>query len=220
MADLSISRFLPVQKFTHEEKQTRKRVWWGCIILDRYTARSVVLYPDSQDSTDPSYSYIGRPGNIHERDYDTSFPSDIEPDENEKWRPLRPDGREFSSVGALSDATDPLAGLSRYPTTKAHSLSCFNAAGALAVIINRVSPSSLARLSNTYDEDVSRSSLISTLFARGSLDSPARHCCPSSTSLSQVGTSLCLLIWPTIPRLPRSHRLTYVLHPLYNIVRH
>lgn len=21
--------FLPVQKFSHEEKQTRKRVWWG-----------------------------------------------------------------------------------------------------------------------------------------------------------------------------------------------
>lgn len=37
--------FLPVQRFSHEEKQTRKRVWWGCIILDRYTA-----------------SYIGRPG--------------------------------------------------------------------------------------------------------------------------------------------------------------
>lgn len=42
-------RFLPVQRFSHEEKQTRKRVWWGCIILDRYTA-----------------SYIGRPGTIHE----------------------------------------------------------------------------------------------------------------------------------------------------------
>lgn len=25
--------FLPVQRFTHEEKQTRKRVWWGCIII-------------------------------------------------------------------------------------------------------------------------------------------------------------------------------------------
>lgn len=61
--------FLPVQQFSHEEKQTRKRVWWGCIILDRYTA-----------------SYIGRPGTIHERDYDTSFPLEDEPDEVRLFR--------------------------------------------------------------------------------------------------------------------------------------
>lgn len=33
--------YLPVQRFSHEEKQTRKRAWWGCIILDRYTASYV-----------------------------------------------------------------------------------------------------------------------------------------------------------------------------------
>lgn len=27
--------FLPVQRFSHEEKQTRKRVWWGCIIIGK-----------------------------------------------------------------------------------------------------------------------------------------------------------------------------------------
>lgn len=72
---------LPVRRFQHEEKQTRKRVWWGCIILDRYTA-----------------SYIGRPGTIHERDYDTSFPSEEEPDEQEQWRPLRPDGTQWNEA--------------------------------------------------------------------------------------------------------------------------
>lgn len=25
--------FLPIQRFTHEEKQTRKRIWWACVIL-------------------------------------------------------------------------------------------------------------------------------------------------------------------------------------------
>lgn len=119
----SLRRFLPVQRFSHEEKQTRKRVWWGCIILDRYTA-----------------SYIGRPGTIHERDYDTSFPSEDEPDEHEQWRPLRPDGTDWS-VPPKADSDDPQVALARYPPTKAYTLSCFNAAGALAVIINRVRPS-------------------------------------------------------------------------------
>ncbi|KAL8286842.1 hypothetical protein RQP46_003848 [Phenoliferia psychrophenolica] len=113
--------FLPVQRFSHEEKQTRKRVWWGCIILDRYTA-----------------SYIGRPGTIHERDYDTSFPSEDEPDEHEQWKPLRPDGSEWTSA-PKPDSDQPRAmPLARYPPTKSHTLSCFNAAGALAVIINRI----------------------------------------------------------------------------------
>lgn len=117
------NRFLPVQRFSHEEKQTRKRVWWGCIILDRYTA-----------------SYIGRPGTIHERDYDTSFPSEDEPDEHEQWKPLRPDGTECSSPPKADSDQPRSSTLARYPPTKTHTLSCFNAAGALAVIINRVRP--------------------------------------------------------------------------------
>ncbi|KAK4053492.1 hypothetical protein OIV83_001659 [Microbotryomycetes sp. JL201] len=111
--------FLPVSKFSHEEKQTRKRVWWGCIILDRYTA-----------------SYIGRPGTIHERDYDTSFPSEDEPDEHEQWRPIRPDGTDWSVPPRHPDS-EPST-VQRYPPTKAHTLSCFNASGALAVVINRI----------------------------------------------------------------------------------
>ncbi|KAM0788534.1 hypothetical protein ACM66B_001662 [Microbotryomycetes sp. NB124-2] len=111
--------FLPVSKFSHEEKQTRKRVWWGCIILDRYTA-----------------SYIGRPGTIHERDYDTSFPSEDEPDEHEQWRPIRPDGTDWSVPPKHADSEPSTA--QRYPPTKAHTLSCFNASGALAVVINRI----------------------------------------------------------------------------------
>ncbi|KAI5480235.1 hypothetical protein MNV49_001566 [Pseudohyphozyma bogoriensis] len=112
--------YLPVQRFSHEEKQTRKRVWWGCIILDRYTS-----------------SYIGRPGTIHERDYDTSFPSEDEPDENEQWKPLRPDGTHWSSPPKPGSEAIRV-NLTRYPNTKAHTMSCFNAAGALAVIINRI----------------------------------------------------------------------------------
>lgn len=77
-------------------------------------------------------------GTIHERDYDTSFPSEDEPDEHEQWRPIRPDGTDWSVPPKSSDMEDNKA-LARYPPTKAHTLSCFNAAGALAVVINRVS---------------------------------------------------------------------------------
>ncbi|GAA5998630.1 uncharacterized protein JCM10292_007114 [Rhodotorula paludigena] len=116
--------FLPIQRFTHEEKQTRKRIWWACVILDRYTS-----------------SYIGRPGTIHERDYDCGFPSEDEPDEHEQWRPIRVDGTEWTSNAKAG--SDPLPEenakfLKAYPPTRAHTLSCFNAAGALAVIINRI----------------------------------------------------------------------------------
>ncbi|GAA5966610.1 hypothetical protein JCM3765_005674 [Sporobolomyces pararoseus] len=116
--------FLPVQRFTHEEKQTRKRVWWGCIIIDRYTS-----------------SYIGRPGAIHERDYDTGFCSEDEPDEHEQWRPIRLDGTDFHSPPKNVDSQFPEdinRVLKGYPTTRAHTLSCFNAHAALAVIINRI----------------------------------------------------------------------------------
>ncbi|KWU41105.1 hypothetical protein RHOSPDRAFT_13191, partial [Rhodotorula sp. JG-1b] len=116
--------FVPIQRFSHEEKQTRKRVWWACVILDRYTA-----------------SYIGRPGTIHERDYDCGFPSEDEPDEHEQWRPVRVDGTEFTGppkAGAESLPAENAQFLKSYPPIRAHTLSCFNAAAALAVIINRI----------------------------------------------------------------------------------
>ncbi|GAA5936055.1 uncharacterized protein JCM15063_002694 [Sporobolomyces koalae] len=116
--------FLPVQRFSHEEKQTRKRIWWGCIIMDRYTS-----------------SYIGRPGAIHERDYDTGFCSEDEPDEHEQWRPIRLDGTDYHSPAKNPESQFPeeiTKVLKAYPTTRAHTLSCYNAKAALAVIINRI----------------------------------------------------------------------------------
>ncbi|GAA5872802.1 hypothetical protein JCM8547_005707 [Rhodosporidiobolus lusitaniae] len=121
-----VSRWkLPVEKFGYEEQQLRKRIWWGCLAMDRYTS-----------------SYIGRPGAIHERDYDCSFPSENEPDEHEQWRPIRVDGTEWSEPPKSSTVDLPpkevAEVLRRYPTGRAHTLSCFNAAGTLAVIINRI----------------------------------------------------------------------------------
>lgn len=74
-----------------------------------------------------------------ERDYCTSLPSEDEPDENEQWRPLRPDGTEWSSPPKADSDQISSPNLARYPPTRTNAISCFNAAGALAVIINRVS---------------------------------------------------------------------------------
>jgi hypothetical protein len=104
----------------------------GPLAPDRYTA-----------------SYIGRPGTIHERDYDCGFPSEDEPDEHEQWRPVRVDGTEFSGppkAGSEALPAENAQFLKSYPPIRAHTLSCFNAAAALAVIINRVSwPGSLEK---------------------------------------------------------------------------
>lgn len=148
--------YLPIQRFTHEEKQARKRVWWACVILG---ASSLAIRDwVTRMISDPSLhaladrytsSYIGRPGTIHERDYDCGFPSEDEPDEHEQWRPIRLDGTEWTAPPNVN-RTHPGSGetvaednakfLKAYPPTRAHTLSCFNAAGALAVIINRVRP--------------------------------------------------------------------------------
>lgn len=86
-------------------------------------------------------SYIGRPGTIHERDYDCGFPSENEPDEHEQWRPIRVDGTEWHEEPKNPSNLPPpevVEHLKSYPPTRAHTLSCFNAAGSLAVIVNRV----------------------------------------------------------------------------------
>lgn len=45
------------QLFAARELQERKRIWWGCVVLDSYVS-----------------TYIGRPLAIFERDYDTQLP--------------------------------------------------------------------------------------------------------------------------------------------------
>ena len=171
--------FVPIQRFSHEEKQTRKRVWWACVILGGLLLSSRLwatfrgpeahrlgpLAPDRYTA-----SYIGRPGTIHERDYDCGFPSEDEPDEHEQWRPVRVDGTEFTGppkAGAESLPAENAQFLKSYPPIRAHTLSCFNAAAALAVIINRVSvgenPRRKAQVS--ADPDAKRAQIISNIYA-------------------------------------------------------
>ena len=46
------------QLFVPQELQERRRIWWGCVVLDGYVS-----------------TYIGRPLAIFERDHDTPLPS-------------------------------------------------------------------------------------------------------------------------------------------------
>jgi hypothetical protein len=50
--------------FSPRELQERRRIWWGCVVLDGYVS-----------------TYIGRPLAIFERDYDT-----LRPGEDEVWK--------------------------------------------------------------------------------------------------------------------------------------
>ncbi|KAH9448422.1 hypothetical protein Pst134EA_027733 [Puccinia striiformis f. sp. tritici] len=132
--------FMPVKKFTYEDKQIRKRVWWACVNMDKYVS-----------------TYIGRPMMIFERDYDTAFPSTNEPDEHESWKGCTPKRSSLElSPPAHSDyrnaaqglkveegTTDPMTDC---PATepdeaveqKSHTMSCFNRAASLSVLISRI----------------------------------------------------------------------------------
>ncbi|KAG8835837.1 hypothetical protein FRC17_000801 [Serendipita sp. 399] len=54
--------------FPANEKEARNRVWWCCVILDRYIS-----------------TYIGRPCMVFERDYDTPFPVEFPSESEEVW---------------------------------------------------------------------------------------------------------------------------------------
>ncbi|KAF8812811.1 hypothetical protein BYT27DRAFT_7182267 [Phlegmacium glaucopus] len=54
--------------FNESELNERKRIWFGCVIMDKYVS-----------------TYIGRPLMIFEKDYDTTLPNDSDIEEHEEW---------------------------------------------------------------------------------------------------------------------------------------
>ncbi|TFK29468.1 hypothetical protein FA15DRAFT_752599 [Coprinopsis marcescibilis] len=54
--------------FNDWELQERKRIWYACVVMDKYIS-----------------TYIGRPLMIFERDFDTPLPSEEDPEELELW---------------------------------------------------------------------------------------------------------------------------------------
>lgn len=143
--------FMPVKKFTYVDKQIRKRVWWACVNMDKYVS-----------------TYLGKPMMIFERDYDTAFPSADEPDEHERWEgctsqrsptelptahPNHPKTAQDPQGGELAGTkmSDPMVieqqssrahSPTRDPTDtieqKSYTISCFNRAASLSVLISRI----------------------------------------------------------------------------------
>lgn len=100
--------------FNDWELHQRKRIWYGCVIMDKYVS-----------------TYIGRPLSIFERDFNTPLPSENNPEEFEEWKPHTTDtddANRFESV-----AVAPVEG---------RIVSCFNASatlsGLLSVIVQSI----------------------------------------------------------------------------------
>jgi hypothetical protein len=65
--------------FTRVELQERRRIWYACVIMDKYVS-----------------TYVGRPLCILERDFDTELPSIDESEEMEEWQPAKCDRETYN----------------------------------------------------------------------------------------------------------------------------
>ncbi|KAF8153056.1 fungal-specific transcription factor domain-containing protein [Crassisporium funariophilum] len=67
--------------FNEWELNERKRIWFGCVIMDKYVS-----------------TYIGRPLMIFERDFDTTLPNEDDSEELEKWSLVNANHERMPSV--------------------------------------------------------------------------------------------------------------------------
>lgn len=98
--------------FTPGELQERRRVWYGCVVMDKYMS-----------------AYIGRPVAIFERDFDTELPSTEEPDELETWRP-------HPSAPVVDDSEEP--SFPEMTPMPGRILSCFSESAKLSIILSMI----------------------------------------------------------------------------------
>ncbi|KAG8215978.1 hypothetical protein J3R82DRAFT_7961 [Butyriboletus roseoflavus] len=118
--------------FGGRELQERRRIWWGCVVLDGYVS-----------------TYIGRPLAIFEWDYDTQLPGTEESDEQEAWVPhpsLPPDTRGHGYC----------PGAEMTPAVPGRILSCFIASATLSTILSKIVQSiySIRTASSRHTESI------------------------------------------------------------------
>ncbi|CAG7850422.1 SubName: Full=Uncharacterized protein {ECO:0000313/EMBL:CCA69624.1} [Serendipita indica DSM 11827] len=109
----SVDKFhtIAANLFAAQEKEARNRVWWCCVVLDRYVS-----------------TYIGRPCMIFERDYDTPLPIETSSEADEIWTsPRLPPGDH--SQHQLEHF---------YRPTQSHSIACLGAASRLSSILGQI----------------------------------------------------------------------------------
>ncbi|EJD05321.1 uncharacterized protein FOMMEDRAFT_131881 [Fomitiporia mediterranea MF3/22] len=100
--------------FTALEQQIRKRIWYACVIMDKYVS-----------------AYIGRPLSIFEADYDTRLPSVEEIEELELWSP-----DESTPNAILADPVEVItAPVPAFNPVPGRVISCFNEAARLSSIL-------------------------------------------------------------------------------------
>ncbi|KAG2347057.1 hypothetical protein BDR05DRAFT_877298 [Suillus weaverae] len=100
--------------FGSRELQERRRIWWGCVVLDGYVS-----------------TYIGRPLAIFERDYDTLLPGEDEAEEMELWIP-----HESPPPDSRGHGYPPSAEMRCSITGRV--LSSFNASATLSTILSKL----------------------------------------------------------------------------------
>lgn len=98
--------------FNESELNERKRIWFGCVIMDKYVSTyiGVSFSPLRFDLKDKLYP--GRPLMIFEPDYDTTLPNDTDIEEHQEWA-------FTNSLGEL------------LPSVPGRIISCFNACASL-----------------------------------------------------------------------------------------
>ncbi|KAI0800103.1 fungal-specific transcription factor domain-containing protein [Fomes fomentarius] len=97
--------------FSKAELQERRRIWYGCVIMDKYIC-----------------TYIGRPVAICERDFDTPLPLLEDPEETELWQP-------HTTPQVMDDPNDIPREVAPMP---GHIISCFNESAKLSIIISEI----------------------------------------------------------------------------------
>ncbi|THH29489.1 hypothetical protein EUX98_g4687 [Antrodiella citrinella] len=98
--------------FTPDELQERRRIWYGCVVMDKYVS-----------------SYIGRPVAIFENDFDTELPDIDQPDEHETWTP-------HPSLPTLEDPSEFHPQV--VPSATSNAISCFNEFAKLSIILSMI----------------------------------------------------------------------------------
>ncbi|KAI8972440.1 fungal-specific transcription factor domain-containing protein [Trametes punicea] len=98
--------------FTKAELQERRRIWYGCVVMDKYVC-----------------AYIGRPVAICERDFDTELPLEESAEEMEVWRPHPEPPVVEDAAATRRDEVVPAPG---------RVISCFNESAKLSLILSQI----------------------------------------------------------------------------------